>query len=87
MASKKIKSIMPYESAGAIFSDYFPETKVNLSSDLGMALDHMDDFEESRYIVLNEETVIVYSKFDGDVFAQMPLDEFREMTLEYIQEE
>ena len=64
----KLFNIDSYSDAYTLISEQDPDAVKELSSDVILSLQHMDDFEFYRYYVFNYQTVTV-TESDGTVIS------------------
>ena len=61
-------NILYYKKQEELFKDHAPEFLDSLNEEEMCALEHMNDFEDICFFVIDYETVIVAGKSGGDIY-------------------
>lgn len=72
-------SVEIYDELPEVFEDNDPEFLTPLTEDAKAVLDHVFDFEDYRFVVINGETVAVI--YNGEMSGTYTLAKFEELTM------
>lgn len=83
----KIKTVYPYDSLVDLIDNYLDTAGVKLNYAAREKLYAAEDWEPTKWIVIDDQIVVCYDSISGDVISTMPITELFQRTDEYLRSE